>query len=219
MAAKEQILAAAERLFAEFGIESVSLRQIAVAAGQRNTSAVAYHYGSKQALVEAVYEWRMTTVNARRLARLAELGDSGSVADLVRALIDPLAATLHAPELDGEPGWYLRFIAETLWRPPFEAVGNTMRGAEAESVRLVVDGLAKRLDGLPAAVFGERVRLVAMLVVTALADRERRLQEPEPPDHLAGLGLEVLADAATAILTAPWVPPRSPSVPTKQGST
>ncbi|MFF2555770.1 TetR/AcrR family transcriptional regulator [Nocardia sp. NPDC058058] len=208
MAAKDQILAAAERLFAEFGIESVSLRQIAVAAGQRNTSAVAYHYGSKDALVEAVYVWRMTAVNAQRLARLDALGTTGTVTELVRALVEPLAATLHDPNRAGEPSWYLRFIAETLWRPQFDPVVNTMRRPEAESVRLVVAALAGRLDGLAREIFDERMRLVAMLVVTALADRERRLQEPEPPEHLGDLGLDVLVDAATAILTAPW-PPRN----------
>ncbi|MEV0244966.1 TetR family transcriptional regulator [Nocardia sp. NPDC050712] len=215
MAAKAQILAAAERLFAEFGIDSVSLRQIAVAAGQRNTSAVAYHYGSKEALVEAVYVWRMTTVNAQRLARLTALGSDPEVTDLVRALVEPLAATLH--ERAGEPSWYLRFIAETLWRPQFDPVINTMRRPEAESVRLVVAALARALDGLAREIFDERMRLVAMLVITALADRERRLQEPDPPGHLADLGLDVLVDAATAILHAPW-PPRIPSPPTKQGS-
>lgn len=208
MTAKAQILASAERLFAEFGIESVSLRQIAVAAGQRNTSAVAYHYGSKEALVEAVYVWRMTTVNAQRLARLAELGAGAAPTELVRALVEPLAATLHDPDREDEPSWYLRFIAETLWRPQFDAAGTTMQRPEAESVRLVVTRLRRALDGLAPEIFDERMRLVAMLVVTALADRERRLQEPNPPGHLTDLGLEVLVDAATAILTAPW-PPKS----------
>ncbi|UGT45513.1 TetR/AcrR family transcriptional regulator; helix-turn-helix transcriptional regulator [Nocardia yamanashiensis] len=216
MAAKARILAAAERLFAEFGIESVSLRQIAVAAGQRNTSAVAYHYGSKEALVEEIYVWRMTTVNAQRLRRLRELGDAG-VSELVRALVEPLAATLHDPERAGEPSWYLRFIAETLWRPQFDPVLNTMRRPEAESVRLVVAGLRRELEGLAPEIFDERMRLVAMLVVTALADRERRLQEPDPPGHLTDLGLEVLVDAATSMLAAPW-PPENASHPTKQGS-
>ncbi|WP_067697969.1 TetR/AcrR family transcriptional regulator [Nocardia jejuensis] len=217
MAAKGQILAAAERLFAEFGIESVSLRQIAVAAGQRNTSAVAYHYGSKELLVEAIYVWRMTTVNAQRLARLSELGADASVRELVRALVEPLAATLHDPGRGDEPSWYLRFIAETLWRPQFDPVINTMRRPEAESVRLVVAALAKAVDGVADEIFDERIRLVGMLVVTALADRERRLQEPNPPEHLGDLGLDVLVDAATAILTAPW-PPHIASPPTEQGS-
>ncbi|WP_051179420.1 TetR/AcrR family transcriptional regulator [Nocardia concava] len=215
MAAKAQILAAAERLFAEFGIESVSLRQIAVAAGQRNTSAVAYHYGSKEALVEAIYVWRMTTVNAQRLARLRALGPDASIEQLVRALVEPLAATLHDPDRGDEPSWYLRFIAETLWRPQFDPVVNTLRRPEAESVRLVVAGLRGALDGLAPEIFDERMRLVSMLFVTALADRERRLQEPDPPPHLGDLGLEVLVAAATAILTDPW-PPRNP--PTEQGS-
>ena len=44
---KEQIVLAAEGLFAERGIEGVSLRQIGTAAGNGNNSAVQYHFGTK----------------------------------------------------------------------------------------------------------------------------------------------------------------------------
>jgi AcrR family transcriptional regulator len=53
---KEQIVLAAEGLFAERGIEGVSLRQIGAAAGNGNNSAVQYHFGTKERLVQAVFE-------------------------------------------------------------------------------------------------------------------------------------------------------------------
>ena len=46
---REELILAAERLFSEFGIDAVSLRQINAAAGQRNSSAAHYQFGSKDA--------------------------------------------------------------------------------------------------------------------------------------------------------------------------
>src|SRR3546814_2769538 len=46
--AAPRILQAAEDCFGEHGIDAVSLRQIAIAAGQGNTAAVQYHFGSKE---------------------------------------------------------------------------------------------------------------------------------------------------------------------------
>ena len=61
-----RLILAAEQLFAENGIEGVSLRQVNVAAGQKNASATHYHFGSKDALIEAIFSHRMEAINARR---------------------------------------------------------------------------------------------------------------------------------------------------------
>ena len=53
-ATRELILTTAERLFAEYGIEVVSNRQISEAAGQGNNAAVNYHFGTKADLVRAI---------------------------------------------------------------------------------------------------------------------------------------------------------------------
>ena len=74
---REQLILAAERLFSESGIDAVSLRQINVAAGQRNSSASHYHFGSKEALIAAMFEYRMDPINRRRLQRLDEVSKTG----------------------------------------------------------------------------------------------------------------------------------------------
>ncbi len=56
--AREQMILAAERLIAERGIDAVSLREIGATAGQRNNSAAQYHFGTKEGLVAAIYEYR-----------------------------------------------------------------------------------------------------------------------------------------------------------------
>ena len=46
-----QLLDVAERLFAERGIDNVSIREIVRASGQSNLSAAHYHFGTREALV------------------------------------------------------------------------------------------------------------------------------------------------------------------------
>ncbi len=52
--AAEQIMSVALELFAEHGVDAVTVRQIAEAAGQKNHAAVGYYFGSKEDLVRAV---------------------------------------------------------------------------------------------------------------------------------------------------------------------
>ncbi len=51
---REKLIAAAERLMANHGIDGVDLREIHAAAGQRNRSAIAYHFGDREGLVVPV---------------------------------------------------------------------------------------------------------------------------------------------------------------------
>jgi AcrR family transcriptional regulator len=90
---KQTILDTAERLIAEKGIDAVSLRSITSEASV-NLAAVHYHFGSKEALVEKVFERRVTPLNSRRLQMLAaaeeRAGDDQLEAeDVLRALIAP----------------------------------------------------------------------------------------------------------------------------------
>ena len=89
---KEQILDAAERMFAENGIHAVSLRTI-IAEAEVNLAAVHYHFGSKDALVEAVFERRVGPVNEARLAWLdrleAEWDGAPPVEEVLRAFVTP----------------------------------------------------------------------------------------------------------------------------------
>lgn len=51
---RETLLRTAETLFASKGIDAVSLNEINKAAGQKNTSAMHYHFGSKEKLLETI---------------------------------------------------------------------------------------------------------------------------------------------------------------------
>jgi len=67
-----RILDAAEELFMQHGFEGASMRMLTAQAGV-NLAAVNYHFGSKDALIEAVFRRRLDPMNAARLAELERL--------------------------------------------------------------------------------------------------------------------------------------------------
>jgi len=92
---KQRLLDAAERLFAQQGFHAASLRAITGEAGA-NLAAVSYHFGSKEGLMEAVIDRRLTPLNERRTAALetalataTEQGCRPAVAEVLRAFVEP----------------------------------------------------------------------------------------------------------------------------------
>ncbi|MCP5536561.1 MAG: TetR/AcrR family transcriptional regulator [Akkermansiaceae bacterium] len=88
---KSLILETTERLLAEHGFESVSLRDITTAA-EVNVAAVNYHFGSKEKLFEEIQCRYIEPVNAERLRRLEVLtanGRTASVRELLEAFMRP----------------------------------------------------------------------------------------------------------------------------------
>ncbi len=94
---KTRILDTAEVLFAERGYSATSLRDITAEAGV-NLAAVNYHFGSKEALLAAVFERRVVPVNNERLRLLdlveAEAGKGPLDAEpVVRSFLVPAFQT------------------------------------------------------------------------------------------------------------------------------
>src|SRR3546814_11682895 len=93
--AKTRLILAAEILFAKGGIEGVSLRDIAAAAGQRNHHAVQYHFGIRDTLVQAVFDYRMDQMEAKR-GEMLRAARAANRRDDAR----PLMAILVLPQLE-----------------------------------------------------------------------------------------------------------------------
>lgn len=95
---KQRILDAAERLFAQNGFPETSMRGITREA-KVNLAAVNYHFGTKEALLEAVFERRLVPLNQTRLERLEAVRDAArrearrpSAEAALRAFIAPTIA-------------------------------------------------------------------------------------------------------------------------------
>ena len=92
---KGRILEATELLFIEFGYEAMSLRQI-TARAKVNLAAVNYHFGSKEALMQAVVGRRLDPLNTRRLALLTACEERWTKAQLT---CDHVLGALFVPAL------------------------------------------------------------------------------------------------------------------------
>lgn len=217
---RRQIILAAERLFAERGLAGVSLREINVAAGQRNTSAAHYHFGSKEALVDAIFEFRRSEIGRRRDEILDALEREGRVTDmraLTRALIEPLAA-----ELSGEEeSHYLPFLAHLFLQTPHE-VADILRRHQAAETRWS-PLVAAATPQVPRELLRTRLYLMGRHVVVSLAAYQRRgrlgsegpdfeIYMSDMLDSVAGYLAAVPAAATLALLdahTAKAVPAKS----------
>lgn len=76
-----RILDAAERLFAERGVDAVSVRAVLAEAGV-NVSLAHYYFGGRDGLIEALLRDRIGPLTEERLRRLAEVEARGSAATL-----------------------------------------------------------------------------------------------------------------------------------------
>jgi AcrR family transcriptional regulator len=200
-----RLIETAERLFAERGVNGVSLREIGAAAGQRNTGAVRYHFGTKAQLVNAVFEHRMVPINTRRMAVLGELETAGrgqEMRGLAEAFLYPLAEMLGDV---GRPSWYLRFCIHAAY---VEGSAPTDLGAQpwTRGVAIIHERYGRLLtqSGVSDELHAERWSLFTGHLTHALADREllvqlapKRVTTPRPA-FLANL-----LDTAVALAGAP----------------
>lgn len=189
--ARSDILDAAERLIAERGIQ-VPLRDIAVAAGQRNNSAVNYHFRNRQDLIDAIVRRRLEPMEHER-AQMVEalMGARDENRDDVRAwlriMVLPFTAVC-SPH-------YARFL---------QAASLYLRADVGESQGSVwpqvLERLAKAIPTVDRQARARRVKAVATTMFALLAERERSAQAGED----AGSAEEIVSMLA-AMLTAPML--------------
>lgn len=207
-ATREQILTAAERLFAEHGVYAVSNRQVSEAAGQGNNAAVGYHFGTKADLVRAIVRKHADHVESQRRRLLAEIEGSGDVRDWVGCLVRSL--TEHLAAL-GNPTWYARFASQVMTDPGLRRI-MVDEALTSPTTRRLVEGLNRCIPELPAEVRAERDDMAVQLMIHMCAQRERALAEGRPPPrkswHDTANGL---IDAIVAIWTAPVTDGGTPS--------
>ena len=98
------------RLFAERGVDGVTVREIAEAAGQKNHAAVGYHFGSKEALIRELVLDGAIAIDEYRNAMLDALearGGPTSVREVVEVLVQTSIRALEGSQLENS---YNRFV-------------------------------------------------------------------------------------------------------------
>ncbi|MCV7419579.1 TetR/AcrR family transcriptional regulator [Mycobacterium yunnanensis] len=186
---KDALLDAAERLVAEHGFE-VPLRDIAKAAGQRNNSAVNYHFRSRQDLVDAVVTRRLLPMELERERMLGELDAEAGPHALMRVLVLPL--------LRSESTHYARFlqvVGPRLRREP-------MNSAETAWPR-VLEALSHAVPGDDRRTRHRRVAAVATAMFALAAEYERATQDgldSHDPEEIVHMLVAMLTAAAPRLV-------------------
>jgi AcrR family transcriptional regulator len=120
---KLALILAAETVFARDGIDSASLREIAAEAGQRNHHAVQYHFGSREGLVQAVFDYRMEQMEPARSAMLTAARENGQLND-TRTIVE----AIFLPQLELIDAYgdhsYAAFLSDYLVRYPSANFGG-----------------------------------------------------------------------------------------------
>lgn len=190
----DRLVRAAEQLFAERGIDAVSLREINRVAGAKNASALQYHFGDRNGLLRAVLAKHQGAVEDRRHAMLDAYEASGAadLRALSGALVRPLAAKLA--DADGGPA-YLQIVADLVNRPR-PIIDPADFDDPASSVfrwRRLVGGLLQ----------GDVTRLHRRFVARRFATIELALRARGAPHTDDRLFVSQLVDLVTGILAAP----------------
>ena len=188
-----QLLLTAERLFAEHGVAGVSLRQIAVEAGSANNSAVAYHFGSKEGLVQAIFGYRLPQLLQRRELLLARL-HPGDLRARLEAHLLPVLELAESRE-----GSYLSFL-EQLERSPASRVLLAQADVQQSQADFVADVRAL-LPGVDEPVRTLRIQQVQLLSIHSAAERERAVANDDEVMPF-GLFVSTLIDGCVGYLTA-----------------
>ena len=205
---RERILDVAERLWGDRGVEGVSLREIRIGAGQRNSSALQFHFGGRDGLLLALSERHMPRIaelQERLYARVVADGRHGDVAALVEVLVRPYADYLRAGP--SQRAW-VKVCADRVGRPDI-AMTDVIGHAPAVALHVgatLYEHLAPALGG---ALATERLVAVTTAAHHLCADRARAEDAAPPAARTVRplLPFEAwranLVDMAVAAMTAP----------------
>lgn len=208
---KARLMDAGEQLFSRHGLDAVTIRQINRTAGQRNTSSLLYHFGSKEGLVEAIFIDRFAGINARRHAMLDAIPQPPREKDipaLARAAVLPFFEHMQQ---DAGGTDFIRFFS-LLYSDPKIRISDEVWREHTSSARRLARMAMEHMPQMPREAAIQRVGLVASTVFHWLANwhqmvrGETRLSAEDyaalkaPPESFAAN----IIDLIIAVVKAPY---------------
>ncbi len=163
---KTRLILAGERLFAKGGIHGASMREIAAQAGQGNHAAVQYHFGSREGLVRAIFDYRMEQMEEARGAMLRDAEMAGRLKDARTLLEIVLLPQLDLQDADGNHS-YASFLSQYLLQSRSPEFGD-FSGSEPPNLTRALHLLRDRVDYLPPYVAQRRLISISLMFLNIL---------------------------------------------------
>jgi AcrR family transcriptional regulator len=188
-ATRTALVEAAEKLFAEKGIDNVSLKEIRNAIGSENNGVIAYYFGTKADLIEAIYAHRLPDIERERSALLDRADRCGIGNDMVTLLFIGWVPILKLRDTAGQ-ATHAAFLASlqrstwgwTSWKGFWEKFPATSELLHRFHI------LKPELSD---AEFVDRLHLIAIVMTKAIDDIARLGPEE------AACGEDIFANALT----------------------
>jgi AcrR family transcriptional regulator len=149
---RERILDAAELVFMQHGYDGSSMRVVTAEAGV-NLAAANYHFGSKEALMQAVLRRRLDVINSERMRRLDEAEAKAAGKPLKPSvIIDCFFGTLLRVAADQQAGGetFLRLLGRTI-TDPSDFIRTFMSAEYADVLERYKQAMFRSLPDVPKA--------------------------------------------------------------------
>jgi AcrR family transcriptional regulator len=167
----------AERLFAQYGVDAVSLRDIGSEAGQRNTAVINYHFGTREGLIRAIFDERIPKIRQRRqllfehVTRTTRAGSTARLKGILWSLVVPLAEQCGSNHFVG-------FIARL--QTDFGSAEHLITRSAIEEAEWFRNALRMELSHMREPQFEIRMTSVVILTLHVLAARQLLEDSPRP---------------------------------------
>lgn len=217
---RDAILDAAERLFAEYGHDNTSMRQITQTA-QVNLSAVNYHFGSKDALVGAVFQRRLDALNDERLRILDELeakagGQPLKPSAIVEAYFGPLVR--HACSAGAERRAFMPLQSSTM-SDPNGAISALFAAERSAVAHRFTRALLASLPGVPETEIVWRFHFMLGATAYAIMGAESSSQAMNLPGDTHNIDAQALLGRLMAFLLGGLRAPLTTGAPLPEAPT
>ena len=197
---RTKMILVGEALFAQEGIDGVSLRQVAAKAGQKNHHAVQYHFNSREGLVQAIFDYRMEQMDRHRLDML-QAADKEGLLENPRTIAD----IIFVPQLGviSELGdfSYANFLCQYLLRNSDAEFGR-FGGNLPEGLTRVLGLLRSKLDFLSDGAAQRRLITACFMFLNLLAVYTRDLESGRANEAFS----DALEDTMRQIVAALFLP-------------
>jgi AcrR family transcriptional regulator len=168
---RERILEVAEQLFAEHGMSGVGLRAISAEADV-NLASIAYHFGSKDGLLEALFAQRAAPIAEERLRLLAQCLEKKHLAleEILDAFLRPALTLGVQPQAGGTAFGKLR---ARLGIEPESLARKILAKAFDHSSREFIEAFVRALPQVPRAEIEWRFHFMLGTMYYTMADTGR----------------------------------------------